>query len=95
LPGLLVFQEDEGVAEIPLLYFGAVDPSVYGVRWRFPDPGSDRGWVAVSVAFLRGERLHLEHGLLSEDLLATYRAATPERFVGGSIALFLWPPDQH
>lgn len=80
------------MAEIPLLYFGAVDPSVYGVRWRYPDPGSDRGWVAVSVAYLRGQRLHLEQGRLSEDLLATYRDATPERFVGGSIALFRWPP---
>src|SRR5262245_55128243 len=92
LPALKRFQEEEGVEEIPLLYFGAVDPSVYGVHWRYPDSRNDRGWVAVSVAYLRGQRLHLEKGRLPEDLLALYRAATPARLAGGSIALFRWPP---
>jgi 4-amino-4-deoxy-L-arabinose transferase-like glycosyltransferase len=42
-----------GQPGIALAYFGHVDPAIYGIRWRFPQP--DRpGPVAVSANFLHG-----------------------------------------
>ena len=38
---------------IALAYFGHVDPSLYGIRWRFPDP-SRPGLAVVSANFVHG-----------------------------------------
>ena len=38
---------------IDLAYFGHVDPALYGIVWRFPDPNRP-GLVAVSANFLHG-----------------------------------------
>jgi hypothetical protein len=43
----------ERLPGIALAYFGHVDPSIYGIRWRFPDP-SRPGLAVVSANFVRG-----------------------------------------
>jgi 4-amino-4-deoxy-L-arabinose transferase-like glycosyltransferase len=40
--------------EIALLYFGHVDPALYGIAYRLPGEGPERAVVAASVTYLEG-----------------------------------------
>lgn len=53
LKRLRAFLDRERLPGIPLAYFGHVDPAIYGIRWRFPDPGRP-GPAVVSANFLHG-----------------------------------------
>jgi hypothetical protein len=53
LKRLRAFLDREGLPGIPLAYFGHVDPAIYGIRWRFPDPGHP-GPAVVSANFAHG-----------------------------------------
>jgi hypothetical protein len=47
------YMDREGLETIDLAYFGHVDPAIYGIAWRFPQPDQP-GLVAVSANFLHG-----------------------------------------
>lgn len=53
LKRLRAFLDREHLPGIPLAYFGHVDPAIYGIRWRFPDPNRP-GPVVVSANFAHG-----------------------------------------
>jgi len=53
LKRLRAFLDRENLPGIPLAYFGHVDPAIYGIRWRFPDP-SRPGPAVVSANFAHG-----------------------------------------
>jgi hypothetical protein len=53
LKRLRAFMDRERLPAIPLAYFGHVDPSIYGIRWRFPAPGRP-GPAVVSANFVHG-----------------------------------------
>lgn len=46
------FMESRAVDEVELVYFGRVDPSVYGVKSRALGSGPNQRWVAASVTVL-------------------------------------------
>jgi hypothetical protein len=53
LKRLRAYMDRERLEVIPLVYFGHVDPEIYGIRWRFPEPGRP-GPAAISANFLHG-----------------------------------------
>ncbi len=53
LKRLCAYLDRERLPSIALAYFGHVDPSIYGIRWRFPDPGHP-GLAVVSANFVHG-----------------------------------------
>jgi len=53
LKRLRAYLDREGLERIPLAYFGHVDPEIYGIHWRFPQPGHP-GPAAISANFLHG-----------------------------------------
>jgi hypothetical protein len=53
LKRLRAFLDREHLPGIPLAYFGHVDPSIYGIPWRFPDPNHP-GPAVVSANFAHG-----------------------------------------
>lgn len=53
LKRLHAYLDRENLPGIPLAYFGHVDPSIYGIRWRFPDP-THPGPAVVSANFAHG-----------------------------------------
>ena len=49
------YMDREGLERVPLVYFGHVDPALYGIQWGFPREGSGyRGPVVISANFLHG-----------------------------------------
>ncbi len=55
LPKLKRFMEDKDLASIQLLYYGRVDPSVYGIPYEVPKRGIHTGYRAVSASlYVRG-----------------------------------------
>jgi len=53
LERLRAYLDREHLPGIALAYFGHVDPALYGIRYRLPDPHRP-GLAAVSVNFLHG-----------------------------------------
>jgi hypothetical protein len=53
LKRLRAFMDRERLPAIQLAYFGHVDPSIYGIRWRFPAPNRP-GPAVVSANFAHG-----------------------------------------
>ena len=53
LKRLRAFMDRERLPIIQLAYFGHVDPSIYGIRWRFPAPNRP-GLAVVSANFAHG-----------------------------------------
>jgi hypothetical protein len=53
LKRLRAYLDRERLPGIALAYFGHVDPSLYGIRWRFPDPNRP-GLAVVSANFVHG-----------------------------------------
>jgi len=53
LKRLRAYLDREGLPGIALAYFGHVDPELYGIRWRFPDPNRS-GLAVVSANFVHG-----------------------------------------
>jgi hypothetical protein len=53
LKRLRAYLDRESMPGIDLAYFGHVDPSLYGIRWRFPDPNRP-GLAVVSANFVHG-----------------------------------------
>jgi len=53
LKRLRKYMDREGIDRIGLVYFGHVDPALYGIEGYFPRPG-EPGLVAISANFLHG-----------------------------------------
>jgi hypothetical protein len=53
LPGALEALDPGGEAPLQLLYFGHVEPELYGLDFALPEEGA-RGFVAASVTYLKG-----------------------------------------
>lgn len=92
LPALRTFMQQHQITTMPLLYFGGIDPEVYGIGWHYPGPMVDAEWVAVSIAYLRGQVIHIGPGGqlmgVPDSVLRPYRNRRPDGILGGSIALF-------
>ena len=54
LPDLREWAEREGVDTVQLAYFGRIDPSIYGIRWRTLPSQPVAGPVAISATFAVG-----------------------------------------
>ena len=53
LPAALEALDPQREAPLALLYFGHVEPELYGLEFQLPEP-TRRGWVAASVSYLKG-----------------------------------------
>lgn len=53
LPGLAAFLESQSVERVQLLYYGSVDPALYGIDYEIPDGPLHPGLFAVSVSLYR------------------------------------------
>ena len=99
LPDLAAWMEREGVETVRLAYFGRVDPSVYGIRWRSLSPEPVEGPVAISATLLVGrpyvvrwkERPQMEPTLAwsRDDAWAWLRGRPPDAELGGG-AMLVW-----
>ena len=89
LPALARWMKAQGIAEIPLIYFGTADPGWHGVRIAKANPESP-GWkgglVAISVSYA--------DGTLTGDLdrFGWARTLTPVARPGWSIHVYDVPP---
>jgi hypothetical protein len=54
LPDLRDWQQRNGIETVQLAYFGRIDPSLYGIRWRTLPSKPVRGPVAISATFAVG-----------------------------------------
>lgn len=88
LPRLAQYLEREGVDEVQLLYFGSVDPALYGIEYVIPNaPVLQPGLLAVSVSLYHLAYPMYDHG----ELRRVGPVELPgEQFdsIGGSIHLY-------
>jgi len=66
LPKLKRYMEEHHLERIQLLYFGRVDPAVYGIEYEVPRIGVRAGPVAVSTSLYGRGYLLNDHGALYE-----------------------------
>jgi hypothetical protein len=65
LPALNDFMQAQKVDRVQLLYFGRVDPELYGIRYHVPLSGLEPGYLAISrTLYGRGSYL-FDHGYLT------------------------------
>jgi len=64
LVALSRFLEGQGSPPVQLLYFGSVDPALYGIDYRIPLAALEPGWLAVSVSLYRSGYPTYDHGVL-------------------------------
>jgi hypothetical protein len=99
LPDLREWQARHGIKVVQLAYFGRVDPSIYGVRWRTLPSTPVRGPVAISATFAVGrpyavlmkEKQHLEptRAWTHVDTWSWLAGVKPEAELGGG-AILVW-----
>jgi 4-amino-4-deoxy-L-arabinose transferase-like glycosyltransferase len=94
------WQEREGIETVQLAYFGRIDPSIYGVRWRTLRSEPVQGAVALSATFAVGVPYHVrmkERPFLPEakpawsgvDSWAWVRGLPPDEVLGGG-SILVW-----
>jgi hypothetical protein len=83
------YLDEHGIAEVPLAYFGRVDPAIYGIR-AVPLDRNTHGIAVVSPTFVAGRpyfgNLDAQHGWLPAGTFAWLRDHPPIDRVG---ALFV------
>lgn len=100
LPELREWQEREGIAVIQLAYFGRVDPSIYGLKWKTLRSEPVRGSVAISASFAVGLPYHVrmkqrafqkesESAWASTDSWRWIRDVPPDETLAGG-SLLVW-----
>jgi hypothetical protein len=99
LPELRDWQRRNGVETVQLAYFGRIDPSIYGVRWRTLQSKPVRGAVAISAtcavgrpyAVLMKERPFLEpkRAWSAPDTWKWLADLPPDEELGGG-AILVW-----
>jgi hypothetical protein len=91
LPKLKQFMDENEIESIGLLYFGRVDPEIYGIRYSVDLRGNEPGYGAVSTTLYgRWFRLY-DHGYV-HFIHGVDRAALgkPVASVGHSIHIYRW-----
>ncbi len=100
LPDLRDWAEREGVEVVQLAYFGRIDPSVYGIRWRTLKSVPVRGAVAISATLAVGRPYVVrvkERPMMTESALGWSDAESwawlndlpPDEELGGG-AILVW-----
>jgi 4-amino-4-deoxy-L-arabinose transferase-like glycosyltransferase len=99
LPDLRAWQEREGIETVQLAYFGRIDPSLYGIRWRTLPSKPVRGPAAISAtlavgrpyAVLMKERpfLEPERAWSTPDTWTWIRDLPPDEELGSG-AILVW-----
>jgi hypothetical protein len=85
------YLQREGVAKIQLLYFGSVDPALYGIDYEVPSGSLHPGLLAVSVSLYRMAYPMYDHGRL-RIVGPVAIAGEPVASIGGSIHVYRIPP---
>jgi len=77
----------EGIDSVQLLYFGSVDPALYGIDYEVPTGAFRPGLLAVSVTLYRMAYPMFDHGVLR--IVGPVSApGTPLASIGGSIHVY-------
>ncbi len=93
LPQLASYLEREGAEEIQLLYFGSVDPALYGIDYEVPGRSLKPGLLAVSVSLYHMDYPMVDHGQLrSVGPVMTKGLGAPVASIGGSIHVYRIQP---
>lgn len=89
LPKLKDYMDAEGIDSIQLLYFGRVDPAIYGIRYQADPRRFGPGYRAVSATlFGRWYRLY-DHGVVREvDAVDPRTLGEPVARLGHSIHVY-------
>lgn len=83
------FLEKERAGRIQLLYFGSVDPALYGIDFQVPEGRLDPGWLAVSVSLYHMSYPMYDHGGLEVvGPVDVSRLGEPTASLGGSIHVY-------
>ncbi len=85
------YMDEQDIDSIQLLYFGRVDPAIYGIRYEVPLRGLHAGWLAIGTTLLTRSYYLYDHGELyqggpfqfNEDLLGE-----PVATIGHSIRVY-------
>lgn len=89
LQGLKDFMQAEGVQKIQLLYFGSVDPAIYGIDYEVPQGLIQPGLLAVSVSLYHLPYAMYDHGLFRQvGPVDRDRLGTPIHTVGNTIHIY-------
>jgi len=89
LQGLKNFMQAEGVQKIQLLYFGSVDPAIYGIDYEVPRGLIQPGLLAVSVSLYHLPYAMYDHGLFRQvGPVDRDRLGTPIHTVGNTIHVY-------
>jgi hypothetical protein len=88
---LAEYLEAEGAESVQLLYFGSVDPALYGIQYEVPKGPPRPGLVAVSVSLYRMAYPVYDHGELRLVGPVTVGTAEPIASIGGSIHVYRVP----
>jgi len=83
------FLKREGVESVQLLYFGSVDPALYGIDYEIPTDGLKPGLLAVSVSLYRTGYPAFDHGVLRiVGPVEVVGLGEPIADIGGSIHVY-------
>jgi hypothetical protein len=89
LPGLASYLEDEKAESVQLLYFGSVDPALYGIDFEIPGSQLKPGLFAVSVSLYRMAYPMYDDGALRVvGPVAPTGIGEPIATIGGSIHVY-------
>lgn len=89
LVGLARFLSREPAGPVQLLYFGSVDPALYGIDYRVPVERIEPGLLAVSVTLYHMAYPMFDHGVLRRvGPVDAARLGEPVAEIGGSIHVY-------
>lgn len=89
LPQLADFLEREGAESVQLLYFGSVDPAIYGIDYVIPEGRVEPGFFAVSVSLYRTAYPMYDNGSLRVvGPVEPVGIGEPVASLGGSIHVY-------
>ena len=88
---LAVYLEEEGAETVQLLYFGSVDPALYGIDYVIPDGSLAPGFFAVSVSLYHLSYPMFDHGELRRVGPAVVTGLGAPVSIGGSIHVYRVP----
>jgi hypothetical protein len=89
LPLLARFLADEGERRVQLLYFGSVDPRLYGIDYVIPEGSLEPGLFAVSVSLYRtAYPMYDDGGLRIVGPVEPVGIGDPIASLGGSIHVY-------
>jgi len=88
------FLENEGAEDVQLLYFGSVDPALYGIDYEIPLEELRPGLLAVSVSLYTTQYPAYDHGVLRMvGPVEVLGLGEPIARLGGSIHVYRVEPE--